>query len=48
MERYENPVASSITWMEVMVGADNAVAADRQVFLDNFGAIPICIGVLTR
>ena len=41
LERYENPAISIITWMEVMVGAETAVAPATQAFLAGFTLIAL-------
>lgn len=46
--RYEQVFISMVTWMEVMVGAPDDVAATTERFLDTLGAIPVDDAVARR
>jgi len=41
VELYEDPAISIVTWIEVMVGADEASAPDIRAFLANFEIIAL-------
>jgi len=41
LERYDQAAISIITWMEVMVGAESAVAPATEAFLRGFGLIAL-------
>jgi predicted nucleic acid-binding protein len=41
LDRYEVRAISIVTWMEVMVGADEAVASATRAFLDGFDLVAL-------
>lgn len=47
-ERYEQVFISTVTWMEVMVGAPDDVADTTERFLGTLGAIPVDDAVARR
>lgn len=47
-ERYEQVFISTVTWMEVMVGAPDEVADPTERFLGTLGAIPVDDAVARR
>lgn len=47
-ERYEQVFISTVTWMEVMVGAPDEVADTTERFLGTLGAIPVDDAVARR
>lgn len=48
MSRYEEKAISIITWMEVMIGTEEAVAEQTRAFLQSFTIIPLADAVAER
>lgn len=41
LERYDHRAVSIVTWMEVLIGADDAVRDATRMFLDEFDLVPL-------
>lgn len=48
ISRYRERAISIITWMEVMVGANDAVAEATREFLETFAIVPLEAGAAVR
>lgn len=48
LDRYEDRAISIVTWMEVMVGANQATAVGTRAFLDEFEVINLDAAVAER
>ena len=48
LDRYAEKAISIITWMEVMVGAESAIAGETRAFLDGFDLLAVDNAIAER